>query len=125
MIAALADNQRGQQAGARDALFDRLHRNGCSRDSALTARAGVFLQMMVVNFELSGHKLQYPADLFADARLVGLANTADLLFLRHVVMMLNLRQRIQTQLAVGTLLSTTGGFLLSSCDLRCVFGRGR
>jgi len=81
--------------------------------------------MVVVNLQLSGHKLQHPADLFADARLVALANTADFLFRRHIVMMFDLRQRIQTQLAVGTLLSTTSSFLLSGCDPRRVFSTGR
>ena len=124
MIAALADNQRGQKAGPCDALLDRLQWDRCRRDSALTAGAGVFLQVVVVNLQLSGHELQHPTDLFADARFVALANTTDFLFVRHIVMMFELRQRIQTQLAIGTLLSTTGSFLLSGRSQRGVFSTG-
>ncbi len=81
--------------------------------------------MVVVNLKLSRHKVQHATDLFADACLVALALTADFLFRRHIMMMLDLRQRIETQLAVGTLLSATSGFLLSGCGPRGIFGTGR
>ena len=76
---------------------------------------------MVVNLELSRHKIQDSTDLFTDTRLLALTLTADFLFRRHIVMMFNLWQRIQAQLSVGTLFSTTGSFFLSGCGLGCVF----
>ncbi len=73
--------------------------------------------MMVVNLQLSRHKIQDPTDLFTDACLVTFALTADFLFRRHIVIVLDLRKRIQAQLSVGTLLSTTGSFFLSGRSL--------
>ncbi len=125
MIARLAHNQRRQQTGASNAFFDGLQRNGCRGDSALTAGAGILFQMMVMNLELPRYKLQHATDLFADAGLVALANTADLFFRRHIVIMFHLRQCIKTQLAVSSLLLTPGRLLLSGCDLCGVFGTAK
>ena len=125
MIAALADNQRGQQAGSCNALLDRLQRNRSRRDFALAARAGVVLQMMVVHLQLSRHKVQDPTDLFTNAFFLAFALTADFLFRRNIVIMFNLRKRIQAQLSIGTLLSTTGRFFLSGRSLRRVLSTGR
>ncbi len=73
--------------------------------------------MMVVNLQLSRHKVHAPTDLFANAFFLTFALTADFLFRRHIVIVLDLRKRIQAQLSVGTLLSTTGSFFLSGRSL--------
>ena len=80
MIAGLADNQRRQQTGPRNAFLNRLQRNRCRCDSALTAGAGIFFQMMVMHFELPRHKLQHATDLFADTALFAMTDIADFLF---------------------------------------------
>lgn len=108
MIAALADNQRCQQTGTGDAPVDRLVGNRRRGNSALPACARIFLQMMIVNFQLPGNELQHPADLRADARLLFLAGTADFFFRLEIVLMINLRQSIQTQLPVRSLPAPAG-----------------
>ena len=50
---------------------------------------------------------------------------ADLLLVRHIIMMLNLRKRIQTQLPVGSFLTATGDFRPSGIFIdRGIIARG-
>lgn len=75
-----------------------------------------------MNFQLPRHKVQHSTDVFAKAHLFTAALITDLLLVCHIMMMFNLRQRIQTQLSVGSLLPATGGLLVSSRNPRGVFG---
>lgn len=69
--------------------------------------------MVIVHFQRSRHEVQQTTHVFADAGLLASACITDLLVLRDIVVMLDLRQSIQTEFPSGTLAATTRGTLLS------------
>ncbi len=59
---------------------------------------------MVVNMQLSRNEFEHATDVFTDELLFRAANGTDLLIFSDIVIVVNLRKRLQTHLSISTLL---------------------